>query len=141
MTSLQTSVPLRLGVFVVAVAAVAVALVWHLSGQGESIYKPGWKTVEYEGVSVEIPASWERLPVPCGYDLSRWAPPGSDCATGNGVTFYGSATFDVFEEPGVRRIEATGQPDWGGHVYNGGFAVYVSGDDREAVRRILRSAR
>jgi hypothetical protein len=105
-----------------------------------------WKTLEYDGVRVDIPSSWERLDMDdCEFRFERWGPPGvppcePDAA---GVAFYGSATFDPSLGPGV--IKNDGQdlqiPDWEGYVYAGDFAVYASDGNRAVVKGILDSAK
>lgn len=104
-----------------------------------------WKTIEYEGVRVDIPATWERLDMgDCEFQFEHWAPPDSPtCRTDAGVAFYGSRTFDPAHRPGVKRAEVPGPdtPDWYGYVYAGGeFAVHASDDDRDVVERVLSSA-
>jgi hypothetical protein len=111
----------------------------------ESTDPTGWKTIEYEGVRVDIPGSWERSDMgECEFQFERWGPPGlPPCEADAGVAFYGSATFDPAHRPGVRRTETSGPegPDWGGYVYAADFAVYASDGDRDVVKQILDSAR
>src|SRR3954466_6125313 len=70
----------------------------------------GWKTIEYQGVRVDIPFGWERSDrEDCEFAFERWAQPdelGCD-ANGDGVSFYVSATFDPRYGPGLRRGDAT----------------------------------
>src|SRR4051794_14025626 len=58
--------------------------------------RSGWKTIEYRGVRVDIPQSWERSDRDgCEFHFEHWGPPGSaGCASEEGVAFYYSATFD-----------------------------------------------
>ena len=113
---------------------------------GEPADAPGWKTLAYEGVRVDIPSDWERLDMGgCEFRFERWAPPEvPPCdPDAEGVAFYGSATFDPDLGPGViRNDRADSQiPDWEGYVYAGDFAVHASGNDRAVVESILDSAR
>ena len=103
----------------------------------------GWKVIDYEGVHVAIPADWDRLDQgDCEFRFERWAAPGTKaCAVAGGVAFYGSATFDPADGPGVRRNKAQDEPRWGGYAYAGKFAVYASDDERAVVRKILASAK
>jgi hypothetical protein len=102
----------------------------------------GWMTIRFQGVRVDIPASWERLDRDdCEFEFEVWAPPESrSCTWAGGVAFYGSATFDPAHKPGVRRTETRAQPEWGGYTYARDLAVYASDDDRETVLRVLQSA-
>ena len=122
--------------------AVALAALWYVGRGGAHVVAEtsGWKTIEYEQVRVEIPASWERLDQGgCEFEFEVWASPGTDpCSWSGGVAFYGSATFDPAHGPGIRRDDDT---SWAGYAYAGEFAVYVGDDDRAVVRRILASAR
>lgn len=124
---------------------------WPGSGQRpeaatESGERGGWKTIEYQGVRVDIPADWERAEMDgCEFQFERWTPPSSPaCQLGAaGVTFYGSATFDPAHRPGVRREQLDGNDGstWAGYVYAGNFAVYALNADRDLVDRVLGSAR
>ena len=104
---------------------------------------PGWRTIRYQGVRVDIPASWERLDTnDCEFQFEVWAPSDSaSCEWSRGMAFYGSATFDAAHKPGVRRTRSSDEPGWSGHTYAGDFALYVSDGDRQTVVRVLRSAR
>jgi hypothetical protein len=101
-----------------------------------------WKTIEYQGVQVDIPASWEPLDMEnCEFQVEAWAPPEVDgCDWAGGMAFYGSATFDPAHGPGVKRVRSRDEPEWGGYKYAGDFAVYASTDDRAVVERVLQSA-
>jgi hypothetical protein len=105
--------------------------------------RPGWMTIRFEGVRVDIPKSWQRVDRDdCEFEFEVWAPPphSDGCTWGGGVAFYRSATFDPAYEPGVRRIESRGEPKWGGYTYAADLAVYAADDDREVVGQVLRSA-
>jgi hypothetical protein len=83
----------------------------------------GWKTIEYRGVRVDIPADWQRSDFGgCEFQFERWAPKGGPIcgAGGDGVAFYVSAIFDPMYGPGIRR----GDPEadnaaWAGYAYAG----------------------
>jgi hypothetical protein len=125
-------------------------LVWFRAGGnphsevvGDSPSRDGWKTVEYDGVRVDIPSAWERVDTGhCEFRAERWAPPDSPpCDAEEGVAFYRSATFDPAHGPGVGRASENGEPAWGGYTYAGDFAVYASDGDRAVVHDVLASAR
>ena len=104
----------------------------------------GWKTIEYQGVQVDIPAGWTRSDVDnCEVQFERWTPPDLPaCSPDGGVSFYASATFDPAHGPGIRHaVAANGAADWSGYVYAGDFAVYAADDDSVLVQHVLRSAR
>jgi hypothetical protein len=103
----------------------------------------GWKTVEYQGVKVDIPSGWTRADMEnCEFQFERWAPPDLPaCSHDGGVSFYASATFDPAHGPGIRHDDTANDADWAGYVYAGDFAVYAADDDRGLVRHVLRSAR
>ena len=110
----------------------------------DSSAKAGWKTIEYQGIRVDIPAGWERWDLDdCEFQFEHWGPPGSSvCTSGAGVAFYGSATYDAAHGPGIRRAAATGRGGaWEGYVDVGEFVVYTSDDDRDVVEALLNSAR
>lgn len=103
-------------------------------------------TIEFEGVRVDIPASWERLDMgDCEFNFEHWGPPEvPPCdPDAQGVAFYGSSTFDPDLGPGVIKNDEQDPeaPDWEGYAYAGEFAVYASADDRGVVQDILKSAR
>jgi len=138
----------------VAAAAVAVAVVVvvavvvgrligapHASPVGGA--GPGWKTIEYAGVRIDIPVAWKRLDRSgCESAAEHWGPPPSDpCAFERGVGFYVSASFDPAYGPGVRRSTEDGTSAWGGYVLAGDLAVYASSEERGVVKRVLDSAR
>ncbi len=141
---------------VVLVAAASVLIVaglvlWHtVAHDGARVVDDpstadGWQTIEYDGVRVDLPADWVRSDRDgCEFVFERWAEPeGAGCDTdGDGLSFYVSATFDPAHGPGVRR----GDPSvdgaaWAGYAEAGGYAVYVSGSDRELVATVLASVR
>lgn len=136
-------------VAVCAVALVAVFLWFRATSEprseviGDSPSRDGWKTVEYKGVRIDVPSSWERLDTSdCEFKFERWTRPGSDsCEYADGAAFYVSATFDPAFGPGVRRTAENGTRIWGGYAYAGDFAVYASDPDRDVVRGVLESAR
>jgi hypothetical protein len=151
---------LLIGVAFAALLAVGVGVAVHaIRSPGadvvdESTHRPGWKTIEYEDVHVDIPGTWERLDRgDCDLEFERWGPLGSHpCEPdGAGVAFFVSETFDPAHGPGVRNTERPGSgslfvrpaesADWGGYVRAGDFAVYASDDDRAVVDEILGSAR
>src|SRR3954449_529993 len=105
--------------------------------------QPGWKTIQYHGVRVDIPSAWERTDMnDCEFEFEHWAPPGAaDCGMHGGLAFYASATFDPAHGPGVIRTEDPQRVRWGGYTLTGRFAVYVSDGDRGLVRRVLSSTR
>ena len=131
----------------VLVLGVVVALVvlWYAGRGGADVVAEGSgsKTIEYDGVRVEIPGSWERLDQGgCEFEFEVWAPRGTPpCSWSRGVAFYGSATFDPSNGPGVHRDDELREARWSGYTYAGDYAVYVGDDDRAVVRRILASAR
>jgi hypothetical protein len=133
----------------VCAALLAVGLIWfraagapRAEAVAEAVSQPPapemWKTIEYRGVRVDIPSAWERPDTSgCEFRFERWASPDSPRCGGEGVVFYGSATFDPAHGPGVRRTAAL----WAGYVFAGDYAVYASGSERDLVQRVLDSAR
>jgi hypothetical protein len=145
----RVSSPLRvLALASVCVLVLAGVWLWLARDEGgaeivDGSSHSGWMTIRYEGVRVDIPASWERVDRDdCEFEFEAWAPPphADSCAWAGGVAFYRSATFDPAHEAGVRRTESLGEPEWGGYTYAGDLAVYASDDDRELVLRVLQSA-
>jgi hypothetical protein len=113
---------------------------------GDAANAPGWKTLAYEGVKVDIPADWERVDMGgCEFRFERWAPPKTPPCDpdAEGVAFYGSATFDPNVGPGVVQNDSADPqiPDWEGYVYAGDYAVHASANDRAVSEGILNSAR
>ena len=137
----------------VLLSLLAAALLWHrltTDGGAEVVddpsAQPGWQTIQYQRVRVAIPEGWRRSRMGgCEFQYEHWAPPQSDpCASGVGISFYASATFDPAQGPGVRRTGSRGtetSPAWAGYVTVAEVSVYVSADDREVVAAALRSAR
>ena len=136
----------RLVLAVAGSTLVAAALASCGDPQSQAATDPsaaGWKTVEYRGVRVEVPADWTRTDMePCEFQFERWAPPELPaCGPGAGVSFYASAIFDPAHGPGIRHDEAANDAgDWAGYVYAGDVAVYAADDDRRLVQHVLRSA-
>lgn len=112
----------------------------------ESDERGGWKTINYQGVGVDIPAEWQRLDVgDCEFRFQRWAPSGTPACEPDaaGVGFYGSNTALMARGPGVWRADTDGgkAPTWVGYVYAGDYVVHASNDDRDLVEQVLDSAR
>jgi hypothetical protein len=101
-----------------------------------------WQTVGRDDAEVDLPVDWREydcefegagsLPIygptddePCGFD-------------GASVAFYGSATFDASERPGVVQH---GEGRWSGYVTAGDWVVWAATPDRDLTLRILASAR
>ncbi|MDQ3690921.1 MAG: hypothetical protein M3406_12995, partial [Chloroflexota bacterium] len=98
MTAKPSARPVAL---VAACAALfAVVLIWFQATSGPSA--EGSKTIEYEGVEIDIPSTWERLDMSdCEFQSERWAQPDSPpCDFEGGAAFYGSTTFDPAHGPG-----------------------------------------
>lgn len=125
--------------------AVELAVVWYDGRGGADVVAEtsGSQTIQYDGVRVEIPGSWDRLDQSeCEFEFEVWAPPGTPpCRWSRGVAFYGSDTFDPSHGPGIRRDGEPGEARWSGYTYAGDYAVYAGDDDRAVVRHILASAR
>jgi hypothetical protein len=151
MTSMRGTPSGRLlAVAVACIALVAALLIWSQRTSdprsavvADSASGEGWQTIEYEGVRIDIPSLWDRVDTSsCEFQFERWAQPDLPaCGVEGGVAFYASATFDPAHRPGVRRTTEDGAATWGGYVYAGDFAVYISDGDREVVREVLDSAR
>ena len=134
----------------VCAAVLIVALLWLRTPPeprsevvGASPTREDWKTIEYDGVRVDIPAFWGRLEMSdCEFQFEIWARPDSaPCDFEGGAAFYGSANFDPAFGPGVvRRTTENGIRTWGGYVLKGDLAVYASDQDRELVHDVLASA-
>ncbi|MGX6605032.1 hypothetical protein ACWKSP_23300 [Micromonosporaceae bacterium Da 78-11] len=105
--------------------------------------RPKAKTVEYQGVQIDVPPAWERAdPSGCEFTFEHWTQPGAPaCDFVSGAVFYRSATFDPAHGPDVRRTTTDGATTWAGYTYAGEFAVYVAGADRAVVQGVLDSAR
>jgi len=103
----------------------------------------GWKTIEYQGVQVDIPAGWIRADMSaCEFQFERWTPPELPaCSPDGGVAFFASATFDPARGPGLWHDDsAKDGAAWMGYVYVDDFAVDAAGDDRSVVQHVLKSA-
>jgi hypothetical protein len=135
----MSPLPILRGVLLLAMAAAVVPIGSRHAHLEVAAHGPASVTVDHAGVRVDVPPSWERVDVrTCELRFPRWAPPGPDrCSPAVGVVFYGSATFDPAYGPGVRRVSGA----WAGYAYAGEFAVYVSGGDRDQVRKVLDSVR
>ena len=150
MTSMPSTRLLVVAAAAASAALFAVVFIWFQTTSGprsEAVggapSREGWKTVDYEGVQIDIPSAWERLDMSeCEFQFERWARPDSPpCDFEGGAAFYGSATFDPAQGPGIRRTTENGTATWGGYVYSGDFAVYVSDGDRDVTQEVLDSAR
>lgn len=131
----------------VLVGAVIAGTTWVFNPTGESSTNPAglveqFKTVEYMGVSVEIPVAWTPIRAnECGFQFAERYPDSNICDETPGVRFYGSGLFDPSRPPGIERTSTSGESVWSGYIYLGDFAVFASGDTRELVQRVLGSAR
>lgn len=101
-----------------------------------------WQTVEHEGALVEVPGNWERLDTSsCEFQRVRFGPRNGDpCLTHvEGLSFYGSATFDPAHGPGV----VTGGAGLlqSAYVYAGEWVIYAQMEDPIKLRQVLGSAR
>lgn len=94
----------------------------------------GWRTVTYDGVSVDVPDAWQRLDMSsCEWEFVQLGPATADpCEQTDGVSFYGSATFDPATGPGLRGRS--------GYVGAGDRIAYVTADP-DVAWRVLASAR
>lgn len=94
----------------------------------------GWRTVTYDGVSIDVPDAWQRLDMSsCEWELVQLGPATADpCEQTEGVSFYGSATFDPSTGPGLRGRS--------GYVGAGDRVAYVTADP-DVAWRVLASAR
>ena len=137
------------GVAAVLAIAAPVAVVAGMGDGGNGDERVGtdapsgsWQTVESEDVRAEIPPDWSRFSCDFdGFERDIFGPSEADaCDFGTYAAFYGSATFDPMNHPGVITTGAEGGA-WAGYVYAGDQAVSVSTDDRDLTRQILASAR
>jgi hypothetical protein len=104
----------------------------------------GWQQVTYRGVTVEVPADWERLDADgCRRSNEHWGPADlAPCADDRGLWFMESATFDPSTAPGVHATPASAnlpEGGWGGYVTRGKVVVDVVDADQAAARRVLQS--
>jgi hypothetical protein len=103
---------------------------------------PGWRTVEFGGVEVDVPRSWSTADLGgCDLPLARWAAGAAPtCGDGPGVSILPSATFDPPHGPGVRRPpHGPGPERWSGYALVGDLAVDVSATSPAVVHRVLDS--
>lgn len=104
----------------------------------------GWRRLDYADIRLEAPGAWARLDTSeCDLVTEHWGPPTVDpCANGAGLWFYGSATYDSLDDPGVHKVpvgDVLLDGGWGGYVIEGATVVYVQDVDQEVARRVLRS--
>ncbi len=102
-----------------------------------------WRTVEHQGVLVDIPSSWVRLDTStCVFDGTRYGPHDSDPCTfdHDGLVVADSAETEPYRPPGVVG-KATMGVGWTGFVNAGDSIVSVQTGDREEARRILGTVR
>lgn len=133
-----------------ALAALALVVVWLRTtshGRAEVVdvspSQQEWRTVQLEGVRVDIPTGWHRPDVrECEFRYERWAPLASPpCDFEEAVAVHGSATFCPAHGPGVRRTTDNGTATWGGYTYVGDHVVWAASQDRAVVEQVLASAR
>ena len=136
------------GIAAVAVLAVPVALLAvdrdsNDDGHGRLAHDPaaGWRTVEYEGVAVDVPSGWQQHDVSTCLGVAfRYGPPDADpCSLDNdGLMIVPLADTESYRGPGVFRWKLT---DWAGHVPIGDWVVGVQSDERDLAQRVLGSSR
>jgi hypothetical protein len=136
---------------VVSLAAVVLLLSTLVKGRdgaevvADSAAPRGWKTIEYQGVRVDIPEDWEQSDRDgCEFQFEHWGPPESaGCDSDEGVAFYYSATFDPAHGPGVRHADPQGAQgsSWAGWVGGGEYDVYAAAPERGVVTEVLDSVR
>ncbi|HWI43061.1 MAG TPA: hypothetical protein VNS81_05540 [Nocardioides sp.] len=126
---------------VVVVAAAATTAVTTSGGDGggrvadhPKTSSPGWKTVQRDGLLVDVPVDWSSLTC---QGLARWSP-SSSCRSHVGLWVVPSANFDPKNGPGVLSLIDDGR--WTGWVTGSqGRDASVVTPDRELTRRILAS--
>jgi hypothetical protein len=103
----------------------------------------GWRTIEYQGVAVDLPEAWQRVDNSgCKFDLEHWGPGSARaCGYAAGLMFFSSFTYDPAHGPGLRRDEPGQASRWSGYVRVEDLAVFVAHDDRSVARGVLSSAR
>jgi len=104
----------------------------------------GWQTVAQDDARADLPPDWRE--VDCdfgGGEQPIHGPTEVDaCEFGAYAAFYGSATFDPADLPGVvNRSEDDGEVTWSGYVGAGEWVLSAASHDRDLTRRILASAR
>ena len=99
----------------------------------------GLERVTYAGATVDVPDDW--APVDCSQGGWTQLGPGAPgpCDDGVGVIFYGSATYDPSDRPGVISPVGTDPALFGGYAYGGDWAVYVQTPRRDLTRQVLAS--
>lgn len=103
-----------------------------------------WQTVAQDHARAELPPGWHK--VECGSDGGEhpvFGPTDVDpCEFGAYAAFYGGATYDALQFPGVvTRSEEDGEVRWSGYVYAGDWVLSAASPDRDLTLRILASAR
>lgn len=104
----------------------------------------GWLQVTYRGVTVEVPAQWERLDTSgCEGATEHWGSHDLDpCADDAGLWFLGSATYDPATGPGVHTVPVSANlaaGGWGGYVLRGEVVVSVADPSQDIARHVLQS--
>jgi hypothetical protein len=102
-----------------------------------------WQTVGRDGAEMDLPANWrqEECEFAGVVSIPRYGPQGGDPCDmgGTSAAFYGSATFDASELPGVVQ---RGDGEWSGYVTAGDdWVVWAATPDQDVTLRILASAR
>lgn len=105
-----------------------------------------WQWAVNVDVRASIPGDWSKYTCDFdGFESDVYGPSQADaCNFRTYLAFYGSATFDPFDGPGVISSSSGPSPydeTLGGYVYAGQWAVSASTPDRDLTRRILASAR
>lgn len=135
--------------------AVAVALVvwWSTSSDDGAVVVDdspagvsgiSTKTLEYEGIRVDVPSSWVRMDLG-EFELPHemWGPPVQNpCHAETGASIYASATFNPATGQGVHRVDGTAMPCrtvWGGSEDVGDVSVYIQDTSMDVVRSALAS--
>jgi hypothetical protein len=103
----------------------------------------GWQTIEYQGVAVDLPESWQRVDnAGCQFDLEHWGPEEApECSYDVGVMFMLSGSYDGRYGPGPRRSPPSEASPWSGYRLVEPWAVIVAHNDRDVAHRVLSSAR
>jgi hypothetical protein len=120
----------------------AAILVTYLLWFRSSDAPPAWKTVEFNGVRVDIPTSWNPVTAnECEFRFAEHRPDSNICVLTPGISIFGSALFDPYRLPGLTHEVQDGKTVWAGYVYAGDMVVSTSSFDREVAQRVLDSAR